>query len=132
MLVRNHMRDVWNIKYHVAYCVVQVLERQSELIDESSKTQKVNLQDVKIMYPLYEVIKCVPDAKAFGHAARYHVHTKLMSDLGWSLNPNVLPPLETTIHDLLVQQLIMIESLIIYLIQLSKCEVQVLEKINNK
>ena len=51
MLVRNHIRDVWNLKYDVAYHVVQVMGRQLELMDQSCKTDRVNVQDIKILYP---------------------------------------------------------------------------------
>ena len=37
MLVRYHVRDVWDSKYGVAYCVVCMLGLQLELKDESSK-----------------------------------------------------------------------------------------------
>ena len=56
MLVRNHTIDIWDPKYDVAYCVVQVIGRQSELTDLSGKIHKVNVQDVKITWPVNEVI----------------------------------------------------------------------------
>ena len=45
--------------------------RQLELTDESGNICKINIQDVKIKYPVNELIKCLPDDKAFGHAAKY-------------------------------------------------------------
>ena len=41
-----------------------MMERQLELMDESSKTQKVNVQDVKIMYQVKELLKHLPGKKA--------------------------------------------------------------------
>ena len=38
MLTRNHTRDVCDLKYDVAYHVIQIIERQLKLNDESSKT----------------------------------------------------------------------------------------------
>ena len=64
--------------------------RQLELIDESGKIHKVNVQDVKVTYPFNELIKCLPDNKAFGCAATYHAHPKHIGP-AWSLNSNVLP-----------------------------------------
>ena len=48
--------------------------RQLELMDESGKTHKANVQVVKIMFPVNELIKCLPNDKAFGHDAKYHTH----------------------------------------------------------
>ena len=36
-------------------------------------------------------MKCLPDEKAFGHAAKYHAHPKHQDHLYWLLNSNVLP-----------------------------------------
>ena len=36
---------------------------QLKLIDESGRAWKVNVQDVKITYPLNELIKCLADEK---------------------------------------------------------------------
>ena len=38
-----------------------------------------------------ELLKCVPDEKAFGCAITYHVQPKLTEDLHQSLKPKVLP-----------------------------------------
>ena len=40
--------------------------RQLELLDKSSKTHKVNVQDAKITHLVNELIKCLPDKKLFG------------------------------------------------------------------
>ena len=56
-----------------------------ELTDKSIKIHKVNVSDITVTYLL---INCLPDKKAFGHAAKYQVHLKLMEDLYWSLNQN--------------------------------------------
>ena len=61
-----------------------------KLIDASGKTCKVNVQDVKMIYPVDELIKYIPDDEAFGCAAKYHAHLKYVQDLHWSLNEKVL------------------------------------------
>ena len=66
------------------------MERQLELMDKSGKTLKINVPDVKIMYPVAELIKSLPDDNAFGCAAKYNAHQKHLEDLHWSLNSNVL------------------------------------------
>ena len=43
-----------------------MMGRQLELIEESGKTQMVNLQSVEIMYLVDELIKCSPNEKVFG------------------------------------------------------------------
>ena len=36
-----------------------------ELSDDSTKTQRVNVPEVKITYPVDEVIRCLPHEKTF-------------------------------------------------------------------
>ena len=70
------------------------MKRQLKLMDESGKTHKVNVQDIKITYPVEELIKCLPDDKTFGCAAKYHAHPKHLEDLHLSLNSNALPDIQ--------------------------------------
>ena len=42
------------------------MENQLELIDKGDKTQKVNVQDMIITYPVDDLIQCLPDDKIFG------------------------------------------------------------------
>ena len=56
-MVGNHTRDVWDPKYDVAYHVAFVMGWKLELADESGKTQMANFKDVKITYPVDELIK---------------------------------------------------------------------------
>ena len=65
--------------------------RQLEIINESGKTPKINVQDLKIMYPVDELIKCLPNDKASGCTVNYCAHTKHIGALHWSLTPNVSP-----------------------------------------
>ena len=65
--------------------------RQLELIDESGKTYKVKVQDVKIMYLVDELIKCLPDEKGFGYTAKFHAYLRHTEYLYCLLNPNILP-----------------------------------------
>ena len=46
-------------------------------MEESGKIHKVNVQDVKIAYPTDELIKCLLNEKAFGHATNYQAHPNL-------------------------------------------------------
>ena len=69
VLVRNHTKDDWNPKYDVAYCMT--VERQLELMDESGKTCRANIYHVKIMYPVNDLMKCLPDNNACGCVAKY-------------------------------------------------------------
>ena len=43
------------------------MELQLELAEKCGKTQKVNFQDVKITYPIDELIKCLPNEKAYNN-----------------------------------------------------------------
>ena len=61
-----------------------MMGRQTELLYDSSKTHKVNVQDVKIMYPVDDLIKCLPVEIAFRPAAKYHAHPKHLEDMSWS------------------------------------------------
>ena len=53
---------------------------QLELIDESGKIQKNNVWDVGATYQVDELIKCLPDQKAFGCATKCQVHLKITED----------------------------------------------------
>ena len=64
-------------------------EKQLELTDKNGRICKANVQAVKITYQVDELIKYLPDKKAFGHAAKYYA--QIMHDLQESLNPNILP-----------------------------------------
>ena len=57
------------------YCMVQVIGWQLELLDKSGKT--LNVQDVKILYPIDELIKCLSYKKAFRSVARYYAHLNI-------------------------------------------------------
>ena len=61
------------------------------IFDDSGKTHEDNVQDARITYPLNELIKWLPDEKAFWCVARYCVHLKHLEDLHLSLNKNILP-----------------------------------------
>ena len=52
----------------------------------NGKSQRFNVQDVKITYPVDELMNCISDEKAFGCEAKYYACPKLMEDLQWSLN----------------------------------------------
>ena len=58
--------------------MVQVMGRQLELMDNIGKTNKVDVQDVKITYLINDVIRCLPYDKAFGHSAKHHLHLKCL------------------------------------------------------
>ena len=74
--------------------------RQLELAHENGKIQKANVQGVKMKYSFYKLIKCLPYEKASGYATKYHAHQKLMEDIQWSLNLNMLPDIGTSKQDL--------------------------------
>ena len=65
-----------------------------ELADENGSIHKVNIEDVKITYPIDELMTCLTDEKALWHVAKYQGHMTLTNDLHWSLDPNML--LDTT------------------------------------
>ena len=50
-------------------------------MDEHGKTQKVNVQVIKITYQVHELKKYLPDEKACGHVTKCHAHPKLIEDL---------------------------------------------------
>ena len=57
---------MWDLRYVVEYCEVKVLGQQLE--DGHGRTYKVNVQNVKAMYPINELIECLPDENTFGCA----------------------------------------------------------------
>ena len=52
---------------------------------ESGKNCKVNVQDVKVTYPVDGLIKYLPNEKAFGHASKYQALPKIIEGLNWPL-----------------------------------------------
>ena len=62
--------------------------------DGSGEICKVNVPDIKVIYPFYECIKCLFDEIDFGNATKYRAHTKLIEELHWSLNQKTLQMLK--------------------------------------
>ena len=58
VLVRNHIRDVWDLRCDVDPCVVHVMGQQLRLAYDSSNICQVYVQGVKVTYPVDELIKC--------------------------------------------------------------------------
>ena len=52
--------------------------------------KQVNSQDIKVIFLVKELIKCLLDETAFGHATKYRAHAKIMKDDYWSLNPKII------------------------------------------
>ena len=65
MLLRNHIRDVWDPRYDVAYCVVCVMRQQLKLADQSGKIHRGNVQNIKVTYPVDELKKMFTQSKSF-------------------------------------------------------------------
>ena len=58
VLVRNHVRCVWDPKHDGICHVVHVIAQQLELVDEGGKVSRASVQDVKSTYAVDELIKC--------------------------------------------------------------------------
>ena len=67
---------------------------QWELMDKSGKIHKVNVQDVKVTYPVNELIKYLHDETAFRCTTKYRAHPKLVEDICYFLELNILPDLK--------------------------------------
>ena len=76
MLVRNHVRNVWDPTYDVAYNLLCMTGHQLELMDGSGKILNVNVWGIKVTYPVDKLMKCLPDEKAVSHAALRFEHTQ--------------------------------------------------------
>ena len=46
-------------------------------MDQSGKICKVNIPDIQVAYPVDELVKCLPDERAFGNANKYQAQPKL-------------------------------------------------------
>ena len=92
VIVRNHVREMWDPKYLVDYRVVAFpSERQVEIAAPDGKTRKVNIQDVHFQYPANQVIRHLPDAACFGRAAKYVYHPDNIPDLEWKIQKDLGP-----------------------------------------
>ena len=86
----------------------------------------------EVIYPVDEMLKWLPNEKAWGHVTKYCAHPKLIEDLHCSFNPNVLPILRTTQLDSSSSTYKMIILLTTCLVQLPKHKVHMLEQIDCK
>ena len=77
-------------KYDIAYHVVCVIGCKLELMNEIGKIYTVNAQDINYTYHFEKLVKCLPDEKAPGYAAKYQAHLQHLEDLNCSYNPNIL------------------------------------------
>ena len=75
-----------------------VLGQQLGLTDVSGRTHKVNVQSIKAMDPVDELIECLPEENVFGCATKYRAKHKLIEDFNWSSNPKVLPYVKDQPH----------------------------------
>ena len=66
---------------------------------------KVNVQDIKVTYPVGELKKCSPDDTALEHATKYEVHLEFMKDLHWFLNLKILLDLKDNLDGSPIMQI---------------------------
>ena len=52
VFVRYHVRDLLYLKYDSTYKITLVQGEQLEVMDDNSKAYKINVQDVKPVYPI--------------------------------------------------------------------------------
>ena len=71
LLIRNHVRDVWDPKYDVANCVICVVGSQLDFMDKSVKISTVNVHEIKILYPVDELRNCLPYNPITSHMIVY-------------------------------------------------------------
>ena len=59
VLIKDHTREARGLKFDPGHDIVAIQDRQVELTDMSGNAQKVNVQDVKSVYPMDDLIRYV-------------------------------------------------------------------------
>ena len=65
VLVWNHTRGVWDPKQDVVYDVIHMMGCQLEFTDKGGKVCKVTVLDIRITYPVYELLRNLPGETTF-------------------------------------------------------------------
>ena len=84
-------KPMWDPKYQAGHRIVDIKDRRIVIRGPKGKEKQANIRDIKHQYPVDNILKHLPDDKTFGRAARYVAHPRLVEDLKWVLEANILP-----------------------------------------
>ncbi len=86
VLLKNHERGPFQPLYLSQFRIISFkLDRQVELVSPDGRKRTANIQDNVYQYPATEVIRALPEAEAFGRAAKFVYHPDNIPNLHWSL-----------------------------------------------
>ena len=101
VLIKNHLRtNKLQPRFLAHFRIVKFHnDRKVEVISPTGKSYIRNLEDLHYQYPADSVIKCLPEAEAFGRSAKmvYHPHT--IPSLEWKLTTNLHPYVQSMIKN---------------------------------
>ncbi len=86
VLLKNHERGPFQPRYLSQFWIVSFKsDQQVELVSPDGRKCTANIQDIVYQYPAMEVIHTLPEAEAFGRAAKFMYHPDNIPNLHWSL-----------------------------------------------
>ena len=86
ILVQNHTKGPFDLKYIGDYCVVSIKGNQVEVRPSiGGPTEMKHVKHVKYVHPADKYIKHIPDYSTFGRKTTLRINPKHIPDLHWQL-----------------------------------------------
>ena len=86
VLIQNHTKGPFNLKYVGDYCVVSLKGNQVEVQPSIGGPMEMkHIKHVKYIFPADRYIKQIPDYSAFGRKAALKMNPDKIPDLQWQL-----------------------------------------------
>ena len=86
VMIRNHVRTGFAPCFNPQYRIVHFnSNHQVLLVDQHGKCRTANLHDIHYQHPIDHVIHAIPEASAFGRAAKFVYHPDHVPNLHWTL-----------------------------------------------
>ena len=86
VLVQNHTKRPFDMKYVGDYCVVSIKGNQIEVRPSiGGPTEMKHMKHVKYVHPADQYIKHIPDYSTFGRKTTLRINPKHIPDLHWQI-----------------------------------------------
>ncbi len=86
VMIPNHVRTGFAPRFNPQYRIVRFnSDHQVLLVDQHGKCHTANLHDIHYQHPIDRVIRAIPEASAFGRAAKFVYHPDHVPNLHWTL-----------------------------------------------
>ncbi len=86
VMIRNHVRTGFAPRFNPQYHIVCFnSDHQVLLVDQHGNCRTANLHDIHYQHPIDRVVRAIPEASAFGRAAKFVYHPDHVPNLHWTL-----------------------------------------------